>query len=81
MLWNLIQSVVGLERMKHNILRYSLLLLLLLGLVVVGGCATGIKPPRNARVVEQHMEITAYCPCKQCCNWKRNWRGKAVRAS
>ena len=79
--WNLTPSVVGLERMKHNILRYSVLILLLVGLVVVAGCSTGIKPPRKARVVEHHMEITAYCPCKQCCNWKRNWRGKAVIAS
>ena len=81
MLWNLTPSVVGLDRMKHNILRYSALILLLVGLVVVAGCSTGIKPPRKARVVEHHMEITAYCPCKQCCNWKRNWRGKAVIAS
>lgn len=24
------------------------------------------------------MEVTAYCPCKKCCGWHRNWRGKAV---
>ena len=28
--------------------------------------------------VMKTMEVTAYCPCKQCCGWHRNWRGKAV---
>ena len=27
------------------------------------------------------MEATAYCPCKECCNWRRNWLGRAVYAS
>jgi 3D (Asp-Asp-Asp) domain-containing protein len=27
------------------------------------------------------MEVTAYCPCKKCCVWKRNWLGRPVFAS
>ncbi|GMV95026.1 MAG: hypothetical protein AMXMBFR82_48040 [Candidatus Hydrogenedentota bacterium] len=27
------------------------------------------------------MEVTAYCPCKKCCEWKRNWLGRPVFAS
>lgn len=27
------------------------------------------------------MEVTAYCPCGECCNWRRNWLGRPVIAS
>lgn len=26
------------------------------------------------------METTAYCPCKKCCGWRRNWLGRPVYA-
>jgi len=32
-------------------------------------------PPAD---IMKPMEVTAYCPCKKCCGWHRNWRGKAV---
>jgi 3D (Asp-Asp-Asp) domain-containing protein len=27
------------------------------------------------------MTVTAYCPCQQCCGWKRTWYGKPIFAS
>jgi len=66
--------------MRHKMLRYGAVLLLLGTFVAVAGCSRGIKPPRKARVVERHMEITGYCPCKKCCGWKRNWYGRPVVA-
>jgi len=26
------------------------------------------------------MVVTAYCPCRKCCGWKRNWLGLPVYA-
>ncbi|MDZ4198748.1 MAG: 3D domain-containing protein [Kiritimatiellia bacterium] len=39
--------------------------------------------PANRRPwpeIEQ-LEVTAYCPCGSCCNWRRNWRGRPVVAA
>ena len=44
------------------------------------GCATTDSGLGSATMVVP-MEVTAYCPCKQCCEWKRNWRGRPVFAS
>ena len=45
----------------------------------VTGCR-GVHPPRRDpdRVVS--MEVTAYCPCGECCGWVRNWRFQPVYA-
>jgi 3D (Asp-Asp-Asp) domain-containing protein len=32
-------------------------------------------------VEERNMTVTAYCPCKKCCGWKRNWFGMPVYSS
>ena len=42
------------------------------------GCATNQSTQMPAADVMKTMEVTAYCPCKKCCGWHRNWRGKAV---
>ncbi|MBI2421284.1 MAG: 3D domain-containing protein [Candidatus Hydrogenedentes bacterium] len=63
--------------MKHNMWA---IFLVMLPLLVVSGCATTPKPPRNAQAFERKMEVTGYCKCKQCCNWQRTWLGRAVVA-
>ncbi|NUM52821.1 MAG: 3D domain-containing protein [Candidatus Hydrogenedentes bacterium] len=42
------------------------------------GCATTRSAQMPAADFVKPMEVTAYCPCKKCCGWHRNWRGKAV---
>lgn len=49
---------------------FSLTVLLLV--VGAAGCAT-IRPPKHVEPIVQQMEVTAYCDCGKCCNWKRNW--------
>lgn len=55
----------------------------LLGLwaLAVSGCATGPRPPDGTVAVKRSMEVTGYCKCGKCCNWKRNWRFQPVIAS
>lgn len=51
------------------------------------GCATtggrrGAAPAANdARWKTLKMVITGYCPCGECCNWRRTWYGRPVIAS
>jgi len=53
---------------------------LLPALVAVGGCSRmGVGPRPGGRTVR--IVATAYCPCKECCGWKRNWLGQPVFAS
>lgn len=55
--------------------------MLILGLVVLSGCATGPVyrlPPGGPEVVS--METTGYCKCGKCCGWKRNWKFQPVVA-
>lgn len=54
--------------------------LVVLGLVVMSGCAT-VRPPKGVSPVAVTMVATGYCKCKKCCNWKRNWYFKPVIAS
>lgn len=44
------------------------------------GCATTESGLGPASMVVP-MEVTAYCPCKTCCAWKRNWLMRPVYAS
>jgi len=51
------------------------------------GCATtGLQrvlppSPHDRRWVNVAMVVTGYCPCEQCCNWRRTWYGRPVIAS
>ncbi len=54
---------------------------ILLSAFMVQGCATGGRGTSKATALNRPMLTTGYCHCKQCTNWKRNWRGKAVIAS
>lgn len=44
--------------------------------VVLAGCASRPKPPRGVTPYDQRMEVTGYCKCGDCCNWKRNIIGR-----
>lgn len=50
-----------------------------LGLITTG-CAS-IKPPKGVQPRVLTMQTTAYCSCRKCCNWKRNWYFRPVVAS
>ncbi|MCP4641021.1 MAG: hypothetical protein GY851_11335 [bacterium] len=51
-------------------------------LFVGAGCVSKrFRPPKRVQPIQRDMEITGYNKCRECCNWKRNWRGKAVIAS
>ena len=57
-------------------------LVLVLSLI---GCASSPDYARNlpASSEVRHLEVTGYCECGKCCNWKRSWLrlGKPVIAS
>ncbi len=51
---------------------WTVVLIVLLGvLVVLQGC----YPLKTISMKKElvNMEVTAYCACKQCCEWKRKW--------
>ncbi len=50
---------------------------LLVAISFLPGCR-GIRPPRRDPDRVVRMEVTAYCPCGQCCGWERNWRFQPV---
>ena len=56
----------------------ALLILHIVVIFALAGCATTIKPPKGVRPVERQMVTTGYCKCGECCNWKRTWYGKPV---
>jgi 3D (Asp-Asp-Asp) domain-containing protein len=49
-------------------------------LLMVAGCVS-IRPPSGAKAVERTVLTTGYCPCQQCCGWRRDWLGRPVYAS
>ena len=51
-------------------------LLLCLGLSCFGNGGTS-----NYSRAERTMKVTAYCDCKECTGWKRNWRFRPVFAT
>lgn len=56
-------------------------IVLMAGVVVLSGCATGPVyrlPPGPPDVV--NMETTGYCKCGKCCGWKRNWKLQPIVA-
>lgn len=49
---------------------------------VLAGCISFGGKPRNYAWSDQRtMTVTGYCDCKECTDWKRNWRGQPVFAS
>jgi 3D (Asp-Asp-Asp) domain-containing protein len=56
--------------------------LILIGVMVLSGCATGrrYRVPRNHKPQIIQMETTGYCKCGKCCGWKRNWKFQPVVA-
>jgi len=50
---------------------FWLLALPLAVLFLLEGCYSLKTSGRREEVVV--MEVTAYCSCKECCNWKRKW--------
>ena len=55
----------------------------ILCVVLVLGLATGcarIRPPRGVQPVVREMEVTGYCSCRSCTNWRRNWLLRPVIA-
>ena len=46
----------------------------------LAGCAH-IRPETGARREQIQCTVSGYCKCGKCCNWKRNWFGRAVVAS
>jgi len=57
------------------------MLLILLATALLPGCATGIRPPRGAEMVQREMTTTGYCKCGKCCNWRHTIFGRTVIAS
>lgn len=42
---------------------------------------SSIRPPSRTAAQMYRLETTGYCPCGECCGWKRTWYGRAVIAS
>lgn len=48
------------------------------GLLWLGAGCASIRPPAHVRPVERTLLTTGYCPCRECCGWRRNWLGRPV---
>lgn len=46
-------------------------ILLLVIIASTPGCATNVR--EETRKVKVEMEVTAYCPCGKCTDWKISW--------
>jgi len=40
-----------------------------------------VRPPRGEPARDVVLKTTGYCPCGECCNWRRNWLLRPVIAS
>jgi 3D (Asp-Asp-Asp) domain-containing protein len=49
-------------------------------LLLTAGCAR-IGPPHGTEPVVRVMLVTAYCPCGECCGWRRTCLGTPVYSS
>ncbi|MFH0909886.1 MAG: 3D domain-containing protein [bacterium] len=58
---------------------FTCIVLAALGLITAG-CAS-IKHPKGVQPRVLTLQTTAYCSCRKCCNWKRNWYFRPVVAS
>ena len=75
-MYSIVIMVKTYKKMSASIISLALILLMA---GAMGGCATNKHP--GEVVIERTMLVTAYCPCKKCCSWKRTWYGKPVFAS
>ena len=58
------------------------LLLLVTGCATTGGGRRADPPAANdPRWRTMKMTVTGYCPCGECCGWRRTWYGRPVIAS
>lgn len=69
-------------------MKHGAIMGVLLGVLLFAGCATtgggrgGAAPAADDRRWQTLlMTVTGYCPCGECCNWRRTWYGRAVIAS
>ena len=56
--------------------KWAILGAVLLALLLLGGCILYIEDYSHAQLSRGQaimIETTAYCPCGQCCGWRRNW--------
>lgn len=47
-------------------------------LIFLACCAYILRPSTKDRETTVVMEVTAYCPCGECCGWHRTWLGIPV---
>jgi 3D (Asp-Asp-Asp) domain-containing protein len=59
-----------------------LFFILLIGILLLDGCASVQRPPiRGGREETVTMEVTAYCPCGECCGYERGFWGIPIYTS
>jgi len=66
--------------MMRNVATVGVVCFLVAAIVLAAGC-THIRPPAGVTPVERLLITTGYCKCGECCEWRRNWYGRAVYAS
>jgi 3D (Asp-Asp-Asp) domain-containing protein len=50
---------------------------LILLMVLLTGCAR-FAPPPGVKPIQRTMVVTAYCSCRSCCEWERDWLFRPV---
>jgi 3D (Asp-Asp-Asp) domain-containing protein len=68
----------GSASVRHSMRRLAWFILVPL---LMAGCATPIRPPKNVPPRIVTLKTTGYCNCRSCCNWERNWLFRPVIAS
>ena len=61
--------------------RYLLFIAVMVSIPVVAASCFGGKIPKNSVKSERTLLVTAYCECKECTEWKRNWLFRPVFAT
>ena len=60
----------------HSLLKFGFVIGCLIALFGTTGCiSTAVHPPSEVRGITVPMELTGYCNCGKCCNWRRSWFG------
>lgn len=68
-------------RAHVNLAGAAALVFLVLAWFQSGCVSVRVSPPPSVAPVEYTVITTGYCPCSECCGWKRNWYGRPVFAS